>query len=413
VKSEEGKNKNGSRGALARALTENIIKNILAISSHIKEYEFVHTYFGPPRILKEAKKIKIKDAYNYLLSVRGKLKKFIPDEFPYFRGTYYRDIIDSALIQAELFVFKNKKYSFKKTVETLFAVKLPPLINLSAARTRMYSELKKSGYLSVTQLRKDSDWHGFKNFKELDHFIAREVKTIFKSHDKAFGKYFDFDIKKSFDKFNLVVEKSKRGMPDCYYYYRGNYKGVMGLKFRDKFDLSHIKNLIGHEILPGHHFYYLVKESLFRNKKIDLGVTLDTFYSPETIINEGLAMSVDVLFGGILDAKVRLKGLAAKYLYAVLYNIWYSKFILKKKYKKYQDIIGAELGFNKKDEKFWMNFYLGPEWRYYAVSYAIGSYYVDGFLKKHGVKNARYLYNQQSVNTIKKLERDLKDGKKR
>lgn len=394
-------------------IEENIIKNILAVERHIKEYELIHAYFGPPRILKEAKKIKIKDAYNYLLNIRGKLKNFIPDRFPHFRKTYYEDLINSVLAQTELFVFnKKKKHKIKEAVEAFFAVKLPPPFNLEAERIKMFAELKSAGYLSIKQFSESANPLYFKDLADFKGFIDKEIKRSFKMIKNGFGKNFKADLEEVFSKSKLFVEVPGRDMPPCYYYYKSKYRGATAVDLKKKLSDVYIKSFVAHEISPGHHFYYLVRENMYKNKKIDIAASLDTFYAPETIINEGLAMSVDVLFDDILERSVKIKGLAEKYFHRVLYNIWYSYFILKKSYKKYTHILFKDFLLKKDDVKFWINYYIGNDWKYYAPSYAVGSYYVDKFLNKYGTQNAHYLYGQQSVNTLKKLERELKDGKK-
>lgn len=394
-------------------ITENIVKNIISIERHIKEYELIHTYFGPPEILKEAKKIKIKDAYGYLLGMRGKLKNIIPDEFPHFRRTYYEDLIGSVLAQIEIFVFsKNKKHKIKDAVEAFFAVKLPPLFKLEAERIKMFAGLKDAGYLSLRQFRESMSPLSFKGTPDFKRFMDKEIKRSFEMIKNGFGKYFDADLKDVFSKSKVSVEIPGKNMPPCYYYYKGGYAGATAVDFKNKLTDVYIKSFVAHEISPGHHFYYLIRENMYRNKKTDIAAALDTFYAPETIINEGLAMSVDVLFEDILEKGVKIKGLAEKYFHRVLYNIWYSHFILKKSYKKYTSALFKDFQLKKDEVKFWTDYYLGNDWKYYAVSYAIGSYYVDRFLKIHGIKNARYVYGQQSVNTLKKLEKELGDGKK-
>ncbi|MFH1453122.1 MAG: hypothetical protein ABIH00_03985 [Armatimonadota bacterium] len=392
---------------------EKILENILAFDCHIKDYELIHTYFGTEKLLMHSKKIKPADARDNLIKLKKDLKNGFPDKYPCFRRTYCGDLIDSVLAQVDIFVFGNKKkYTVKKAVENLFAVKLPGLFNFKDVKKNLAAELKKEGFSSIADFRARGRKVKFKDFDDFKRFARGEVKKSFSKIKRSFGRHIPVDLKKLFSKFDLIIEKPRKGYPECYYYYKGGYRGVAGLRFKKELGSAYIKGLIAHEISPGHHFYYIIKESLYRDRKADMLSCLDTFYSPETIINEGLAMSVDILFEGVLDGEVKIKGLTEKYFHKVLYNIWYSRFVLKKKYKKYEDILYGEFGFSKKEVNFWIGFYLGEDWRYYAVSYAIGSHYVDSFLKKHGLKSAKYLYSQQSLNTLKKQERHYEDGRK-
>jgi hypothetical protein len=236
--------------------------------------------------------------------------------------------------------------------------------------------------------------------------ISETLNLLLKSKDM----FTDVDLKKIINNNSLEIKKAGKNMPPCYYYYKSSYNGTMGVTFSKEYPEDYLLSLIDHEIVPGHHFYYLIREELIKKKKTDVLSGIDPFYSPETVINEGIALCSDLIFKDALSPLSRINSVIQKVFHKIMYNIWYSYFVLKKDYKEYRDYLIKNINMTPEKVNFWIRYYLGKDWRYYAVAYPIGSYYVENFLKKFGHKRAEILYYQQSVNTLKKCKKNKNSG---
>jgi hypothetical protein len=367
-------------------------------------------YFGDEDILQEASEIDLTQAYNRLKYIRGKIEEVVDDRFPYYRATYLKNLLDSILTQVDLFYFNSNEVnmSFKEVIEKLYGFTVPPSIDTTKYRNILMDEISEDGFTSLKDYYHNQDTLYIQQFSEIDsylhhhlHGLTGRFKKVYKDH---FGK---IDIDKILELSKIDVIKAEEGMPSCYYYYSGNYHGTMAVALQQEYSERRVNSLIAHEIFPGHHFYYLVKEYLYNNQFIDMGVTLDTFISPEVVINEGLAMAVDVLFFDVVDRKAKINGLLEKYIHQNLYNIWHARYISHESYERYLEVLSDEIGLPDEKIKELTAYYLGDLWKYYTVSYAMGSYYVDRFINECGRENVHYLYSQHSVQTLNKLHRHI------
>jgi hypothetical protein len=377
--------------------------NVLALDKLFYDFEFIHSYIGPQELKILAKKKDPKKAYQSLKDFYKQIDYEIKDEFPFFRKTYIKDFIRSVLVQVDFFVFKNNKLEFKNIVEDIHGSKLIPKFNIEYELEKLEKFINNLGYKSIIEFRKKDKKISFDNRRKLIQHINKIIYEFYEITLQKYSKIFSIDLNYIFEKSNIKIEESKIKAP-CYYIYNGNYKAKVGLKLKKKYSDSYLRGFICHEVLPGHHFYYLVKQYLINNNKIDLINSMDTFYSPENIINEGLATNADLILNDKLDEKVLGLIKIEKFLHKIFYNIWHVYNIEKRSEinKNYCEILTQEIGFTKnlmaKRIKYFSNYE-----KYYAISYPIGLFYVEKYLKKLGLENLMFFYGQNSLNTIKKI----------
>lgn len=384
-----------------------ILVNILALEKGFEDYEFIHAYLGPPELKNKASKIDCKTAYNYLLNIYNELDTSIENVFPYFRRTYIEDLLKSVLLQADFFIFNKQGGEFDEIVETLQAFELIPSFNIEKELDELNKFSNKSGLKSVKDLKNHRQKILFKNKKELENYIAQVIDEFAGITSQKYSDIFGFDIKKLFSKSKIEVTSTKKDDPPCYYFYKEENKGVLGIKLKNQFTKEYIKSFICHEIIPGHHLYYLIKQYYIDNHSLDVINTLDTFYSPENIINEGLAVNADLIFGDFLDIGVLATIKIEKFLHKLFYNIWYLVNIENKKIDKiYYDILKHEIGFPDELIEARIKYYTVDD-KYYTPSYPIGTFFVEKAIEKIGTQNIPKLYFQNSLNTLIKMQKGL------
>jgi hypothetical protein len=382
-------------------LDQEILINILALDKGFEEFEFIHSYLGPEQVQKLAADIPVKRAYLNLKELKNHVDEKFPDEFPYFRRTYVHDCIDSILAQTELFVFKKEPQFFKSFVERLLGMQTFPQFDLYQELECANQTIKKQGFKSIQDYQNGRQEIRFQH----DHQLKACVRQIMKEQTAKVLKHaaplFDFPIEDLLKKSKLCIESSKPVDPPCYYYYQGQFHGTVGLKMMKKYHKDYLTNFLAHEVLPGHHFYYLIKEHYLKSKKTDLLMSIDTFYSPENLINEGLAVNSDLLLEGNTDPYVVSMLCLEKLLHKIYHNAWYQVNVEKNPINpEIEKIVSHEIGL--KDASMRIE-YFTQEAKYYTPSYSHGIHYVEDIIKKQGKRVISYLYGQQSVNTLRKL----------
>lgn len=371
-------------------MNNEILKNILSLEDHFDDYEFIHAYLGP-----EEYKIKVNDPkipYNYINNILINNDVAQTDEFPYFRKTYIKDFINSITKQAEFYIFKNDKLDFIKIIEGLFAVKLMPKFNLE-------EELNKT---NKDDLKKINEKISFNSSEELKNYIDSVINTLSSKMITLYGKQIP-ELEKVIKLSKIDIVNNEEANPPCFYKYNGNYKGTVGFKFKNQYLKYYIDSFLMHEVMPGHHLYYLLRQNFVDTNKIDPIIYIDTFYSPENIINEGLAINTDLILNKGLDSSVSAMLKKEKLYHKVMYNCWYDLNINKKEADPIcEHILCDNMGYSKAYKDSMVEYFTVSD-KYYAPCYPIGGFVVEKAINVIGTDRLKYFYPQHSVSTINKL----------
>ncbi|MFH1728278.1 MAG: hypothetical protein ABIA04_07660 [Pseudomonadota bacterium] len=379
---------------------KDITKNILALSSSFEDYEFIHSYIGPKNIEHNASKISFKNAYRNLSSILYEINQSTTVVNLKHRETYFKDLLTSILTQADYFVNDYKNTSFKDTVEKLHGIKLIPKFNIEQELNKLNSHLYNLGYKNLEEFKNENRIVLFKNKNDLGNYVSKVISKYYEITSQKYSALFKLDLEKILSNSKIKIIESGPEDPTCYYHYDGNYQGTLGICIKSNLSDEFIKAFICHEVIPGHHLYYLIKQYQIDNSQIDLVGSIDTFYSPENMINEGLAVNSDLIFGDLLGSRVLITQKIEKFLHKLFYNMWYSKNIEEKEIsRKYFDILKNDMLFSDALIKQRTDYFTEDD-KFYTPSYPIGSYYVENLIKKHGLNILPYLYYQHSLDSI-------------
>lgn len=385
---------------MMETLEDRILVNLLALDDLFQNYEFIHCYLGPLKYRESAIKISPNQALKNIKNLSSNLVE-ITDVYPFYRRTFITELLQSVIKQVDVFCDKVKKQNFQDLIQTLIGTTLVSPFNLDIELNDVNNYIKKTDFKNIPSFLMNREKIYFNTIKELEKFIYDYIYEIIAKMDKIYSKRISVSLSKLMDNIDITIEESKIKHLPCYYFYKGERKGVVGITLKNELNVSYIKSFILHEIVPGHHFYYLMKQSDIDNNQIcDSICFIDTFYSPENTVNEGLAVNAEIILDNQLDndtiASIKLEKLVHK----ILYNAWYAANIYKKNnLGAFKNILQNEIGFDsrKADEK--LKYYIDLE-KYYVASYPIGAEHVQKIIKQIGKKNIYKLYKQHSVKTL-------------
>jgi len=387
-------------------ITHQLLVNLLALDELFQDYEFIHCYIGPAQYKHQAKKTQPEQALINLEKLVSDLNE-IPDVYPYYRRTFIKEMLNSAIEQVRFFCKGKNERSFKDQIQTLIGATVVPPFDLEAELTKTISYVKKTGCNSTAQFFKSRPKIKFNNIKELQRYTYDYIDQTTSIMDALYAKFMPVPPKKIMSNLKLTIEESRIPNLPCYYFYKGNGNGVAGVTIKNEMSETYLKGFILHEIMPGHHFYYLMKQYYINNKSnIDHIHYLDPFYSPENTVNEGLAVNGEEVLHDGLDKETLAGVKLEKLVHKVLYNAWYSVNIEKNtSLKEIQNLLREEIGFTKEATEQKLNYYTNLE-KYYVASYPIGADHVQKILQNIGYKNLHILYAQHSVKTLNLVTRE-------
>ncbi|EKD50890.1 MAG: hypothetical protein ACD_62C00400G0004 [uncultured bacterium] len=385
-------------------LDRQILLNILALDKGFEEFEFIHSYLGPPIIRKLSAKIPVKMAYENLHTLRELVRSDFDDEPPFYRATYVDDLIQSVLAQTEYFVLGVRSDSTKSLAERFLGFETLPPYDLGEELRVLREGLDDYGYGSVGEYRKARQLLTFASPQQLSRYVHRLCDELSLRIKNRLAPLFHFDMAPLLNRSQLRVTATKKDDPPCFYRYLGDFHGMVGLSVKKNYFRDYLENFITHEILPGHHFYYLVKQQYLNSGTGDALMAIDTYYSPENLINEGLAVNSDLLFGEAWDARTSCTLAIDKYLHKIYHNAWHALNVsCGRPDPLCQDILESEFGLSRVEALTRLN-YFTQEARWYTPSYSQGIHHVGHFINACGRALVPLLYGQHSVNTLKKLE---------
>jgi hypothetical protein len=390
---------------------ENILLNILALDKGFDDYEFYHCFLGNKEVLKKASDISFVSSYNYLKNTLKNIDRLgIEDSFPRYRRTYIKDFLKCVLIQADFFVFKNKR-TFPDLIGNLTGAKPIKPFNAETEFEKVSKEVfRLTGFNNIKKMRAEAKKEKLKEFKHVKKFIEEvfeQKKQALKEYQTLFAQVNINDI---LPKMRVkIVNRSVNGAP-CFFKYNGNYCGTIGIGNTENVSKEYLRGFVMHEGIPGHFLYYCIKQYLTDVKTCDAVALIDTFYSPENYINEGLAVCSDLMFGTMLSNMEKAGVEIEILIHKLFYNLWYSANIKKINTNTEYTILKEQAALRSPLDKL-IKYFVCDE-KYYTPYYPLGIYYAKKLLPRIKKENFGLLYFQHSINTLKKLTEALKCNKK-
>ncbi|MDR0953701.1 MAG: hypothetical protein LBM71_05980 [Elusimicrobiota bacterium] len=385
-------------------ILEEILINLLALDKGFEDYEFFHCFLGEREYLKKASLIKFEDAYLFLKHTLTNLDSFdINDTAPYYRKTYIKDLLVCVITQVEKFVYK-KKISFSKVETALSASSILPPFDIAWEFAVSDTKIRELTGLTTKEFRrqKNATLNGFKEIKKYSQKIIDDNLQKALEYSPFFKQ---FNLKTIINKMDIhIVNKTPNNSP-CFFKYDGNYCATMGLLHTNNVQETAINAFVLHEGVPGHFLYYCIKQYLADRGQGDKITLLDTFYSPENCINEGLAVCSYLVFDKLVSSLNRATIEVEKILHKIFYNLWYDVNIKHMDTKLERELLKL---FNILPSANRLIKYFTKDEKYYAPYYPLGIYYGENIIPKIKKENLGFLYQQHSVNTLKKLIKEQK-----
>lgn len=392
------------------SICDEIADVTVALDPHFPDYEFIHTCLYTKKKT-AADDLTVKQIYKRLHLLQERLWSEVPDSYPSFRRTYLEDFITSVITQMEYFIFRRRKQGLKNVVEKLYGLKLMPVFNLDDEYADLLGRIKSAGSASVIEFKNRTRKVHIGSTAELKAKIKNKIKHLIKISDKALTPYFG-SIRNMLDESGITIEINKSASPPCYYFHEKGNRGTAGIRFNTIFRQYYFEQFICHELIPGHHFYYAVKNHLLHTNKMDKVFCLDTYYSPENIINEGISTNIDLVLRDHIGDTLAILLKLEKFYHKVIYNCWYEALIEKKGnvISRYRKILTEELGESEQACGRTLDYFLKKE-KLYTPCYPTGIGCIESFIKSAGVGYLPFLYLQHSVNSIHKLVTYINDRK--
>jgi hypothetical protein len=316
----------------------------------------------------------------------------LSDESPRFRRTYARDFLGCVIAQAETFVYKKRR-SFPDTVRLLMAAPVIAPFDLDRELAGLRAELRRQGFPSVAEFNRSKRRVVFRSRRQLADYVLDFV-------DRTAAKL--GSLRRLVAQGELRVAVPGKGDPPCFYRYEGGGRGTLGIALGAEYSENFLHNFVSHEAVPGHHLYYLIKQRRVDEGRSDALDLVDTYYSPENVVNEGLAVNSDRLYGQVLDDSSQLSAQVEKFLHRVFYNCWHSVNILRRPPDpKALAVLRGEMGYPEARVRERLRYHV-REARYYSPVYPIGIAAVERAARGLARKDLPALYAQQSVATLEK-----------
>ena len=383
--------------------SEEVLVNVLALDRAFTDFEFLHVYLGPPRYLRAAAKIAPSRAYGRLRELLGRLDSAgVPDEAPRCRRTYIRDFMTCVLAQVEAFILRKRR-RLPETVSRLMAAPLPLPFSLEPRIAEVQRELRTMGFRTVAEFDRSKKLRKFRTRTELVDYALGFLDEASSRIARRCSGVFGFDLLAKLRACRVKVVVPRADEPSCFYRYEGGGRGILGLALRKEFSESYLQNFISHEGVPGHHLYYLVKQHRIDRGEGDAIDLVDTFYSPENVVNEGLAVCSDRLFGRLTDDAAHLSAQIEKLLHRAFYNAWHRVNVQRRALEaRLLRLLRGELGFSEERLAAQLRYHT-REARYYSPAYPLGIGLVEEIAGRLPPAQVPRLYAQHSAATLRRL----------
>jgi len=385
--------------------SEEALVRVLALDKAFKDTELFHVYLGPSRLKALAKRL---DPARACADLRAMLEGLpasgLKDEYPDYRRTYARDFIVCVLAQADAFIFRRRR-PFAGLMTELLACPPPGPFDLDRELARLRPALREQGYSSIADYNARKPKIRFGSRRRMTAYVRGILDEVSSKLASRCRRLFPFSLKPLFERSRLRIVEPGRGMPPCFYHYDGACSGTVAIALQREFSESYIRGFVLHELVPGHHLYYLLKQRQVEEEGDPL-VGADTYHSPENPVNEGLAVCSDRIFGAVLDSRSALAVQVEKFLHRTFYNAWHAENILRRGVpQRLLGILRREAGFGEALIRQRLGYH-NRQARFYTPVYPLGIHLVEEASRRLDPRGRLLLYRQHSANTLKRLLSD-------
>lgn len=392
------------------SISEKYIVLALAADEIAEDQSIVFHYFGPKDLCVYVGAWKEKGAQaigEELRKLEGSIPDNINDAPPLFRRSFLTSQIRSLRGLLEFGTKKLTGEALIRAVKSTLAIDPPPPYNINDIKKEERSILSHYHYNSYSEFKKEREAgpKGDVSDKALMDWIDR-LKASCKA-DIVPHLYRGEALSPILDSSEVRLARPDEGYPPCYYVYNGGGRGTISLTddHHKKDGLTALRTLI-HEIYPGHHFYYLYREMLYKCNLLAEEATIDLLYSAETPVNEGVAETAFLFLGSLGDEvrrDVEVATAREHYCKKVLYNVWYDLFVEQKMSRvEAVQYLRDEGGFEPgEDVERWINFV--DDWRLYYPSYPLGTAAMRRYIEESLKGGLRYLYLPKPISVLERL----------
>ncbi|MBI5240057.1 MAG: hypothetical protein HY926_06265 [Elusimicrobia bacterium] len=373
---------------------EEVLVNTLALDRAFRGFEFLHVCLAPERLRRRARRVSPARALARLRELESDLDSSgLTDEAPRFRRTYARDFLRCVIAQAETFVYEKRR-DFPDTVRLLMAAPVIVPFDLERELVRFKALLRRAGFSSAAEFNRSKRKVRFLSRRQLSDYVLDFV-------DRTATRL--GSLRRLVAQGELRISVPGKGDPPCFYRYEGRGRGTLGIALETEFTENFLHNFVSHEAVPGHHLYYLIKQRRVDEGRTDALDLVDTYYSPENAVNEGLAVNSDRLYGQVLDDSSQLSAQVEKFLHRVFYNCWHRVNISRRPPEtRALEILRREMGYSEPLLRSRLRYHV-REARYYSPVYPIGIAAVERAARRLTRGELPALYAQQSVSTLDRL----------
>jgi hypothetical protein len=305
-------------------------------------------------------------------------------------------------VQADKFVYR-RRLPFARLEEALTASPLLSPFDIASAFAAADKKVKALAGADIKEIRREKG-HCLNGFKEIKKYAKAKYDENLDAMQQYAPLFKQFDLKEITRKMRIrIVGETPHNTP-CFFKYDGNYRGTMGIMYAGTANTDFLDGFVMHEGVPGHFLYYCIKQYLADKGRGDAVTLLDTLYSPENCLNEGLAVCSHLIFDKLVQPRCRAMIETQKILHKIFYNLWYSANIRPVDTSLELRLLARHFSLSGGPRR--LIKYFTKDEKYYTPYYPYGIYYGESLIPRLKPENKGFLYHQHSVNTLKKLIRE-------
>ncbi len=388
-------------------IDEKILVYTLSLKHYVKKSFLIKNYYGPDIYNNLSKLITLNQTYDFFksLNVNPESLDEIPDTYPFFRRTYYKNFINSMLMQIELFVHKRTHLAPPDIMSSLIGGhKVAPLFNPEQEFEKTKSILQKYGFKTL------DDYRIYRNQYKMEKLPSSTLKFLLCGFyeeivDRLIQETaeYNFPFSDLFEKSFLSINPMK-DQKENFYNYNNYGRGSIGIYTHPNIDQSYIKTCMLKETVPGKHLYTLIRQYLCDHASKDIPQDalrfVEPMFSPERIFHDSIPFCSKLLFPKLVDTESYLAFEIEKLYCKLIYNAWYYRFIDRSKSSaKYLEFVSKILNIEERHLKFKTR-RLFEDSRYTMAFVPYGIYLIEESITHCTTNSVIWFFTQESVDTL-------------
>lgn len=281
-------------------MKENILKDYVLLTLRIDKLfkkegsYYIDSYIGPESLKKKVENEEIFEPTILIDDTKRLIKKIDNSDFEYNRKEYIKKHL--LAFQTILEILNNKKISFKNQVKNILD------LDLVWTDERVFEEglkLFDNGLPGSGDLNKRyNKWlqrntYTFNNEQEMLRIINELIKVV---------RDYSSDIVDLPKNDDIIVELVSNKNYGASTRYIGNLKSKLKINKDLPFNFFQAIPLIAHELYPGHHTEFCMKEKYLVNNKGYFESQVFLLNSPQLVITEGIGeVAFDMIISNALE----------------------------------------------------------------------------------------------------------------